>query len=325
MRINVRKLHYVFALCFIIFEGCAVIESAHECTVTSGNTCCCDCLCCKKVDAPLPPSTKNKYAVLISAGIVTQDYVAGNSEHWYDLVVQYKMLRESGFDKNNIYVLYGNGTDFDTINREYDSRTLFGSTITRCAVTKENIQLVFNTLSTVMTENDLLYVWWMGHGKCEPPDSCNLSLFIGYTDRNNDRVTDDELGEYINCVSHCKKRIIAIMACHSGGFIDDMRIQGNRTVTLTSSRCDQNSYSCDGRLNCDIVPHAEFNYTLTTALNRRDPCNLFVPPDIDRDHDNLISLREAHIYNERTMRYSTPQIGDPDGISALTCLKRENP
>jgi hypothetical protein len=175
-----------------------------------------------------------KYAALISTGNTTTDDTMIHSEYWYDLFLHYKMLRENGFKDENIYVLYGNGTDFDTAHADYSATTQFGHAITDMAINKANVQSVFTTLSGKVKSRDHLYVWWMGHGGGSGPGSCNLTTHISTT---GETVTDTELTNYINNISNYRKRSVSIMTCHSGGMVDNMNTAGNKTVALTSSTC----------------------------------------------------------------------------------------
>ena len=99
-----------------------------------------------------------KYAVLISTNNVTMDDVSIHSEWWYDLILQYKMLRDKGYKKDNIYVLYGNGSDFGTSHPDYNSTALFGHPITTMPVSKANVQAIFSTLSPKVKSDSYLYV-----------------------------------------------------------------------------------------------------------------------------------------------------------------------
>jgi len=259
-----------------------------------------------------------KYAVLISTNQVTADDSMIHSEWWYDLVLQYKILKENGFKDDKIYVLYGDGTDFNTAHANYDSTVQFSHAITDMAVNKTNIQSIFTTLSGKVKNRDYLYVWWMGHGEGSGPGSCNLSMSISNT---GETVTDTELSTYINNVPNYKKRSVAVMTCHSGGMVDNLNTAGNKTVTLTSSTCAQ--YSYDASTTCDGILHAEFNYTLPNGLRMITPCGTAVGSDYDSS--GYVSLSEGHQYNTATMTTSTPQIGDPDGISATTYIKKNEP
>ncbi len=258
-----------------------------------------------------------KYAVLISTNQVTADDVAYHSEWWYDLFLHYKMLKENGFNDDKIYVLYGNGADFNTIHGDYNSITQFGYSITDMAVNKSNIQSVFNTMNSKVKTKDYLYVWWMGHGGGSGPGSCNLTMSISNT---GETVIDTELTGYINSVLNYKKRSVAVMTCHSGGIVDNLNSAGNKTVALASSTCVESSY--DGP-TCNALFHAEFNYTLPNALRLVNPCGTAVGSDYDGNGD--VSLSEAHQYNTATMTTSTTQMGDPDSIAATTYIKKREP
>lgn len=333
---------YILIICFIL-SGCCVIDDS----LSPEFRPCCHCTVCEtetpdgeiplieeKLPIPKPELRGNpkKYAVLISAyevnnqdsdgdGIRDGENVKHHAAFWYDLVLQYKMLIERGFDHNNIKVLYGRGSAFDTIYPEYDLRKLYPThQITYHAVTKDNIERIFNELK--VTTDDHVYIWWMGHGRSiSGPDNCDLSLFIGFTDENNPNITDQQLHEYINRIPTCLERTIVVMACHSGGIIDDMDVAGEGTIgggtiTLVSAACEQNSY--DTSSSCDVY-HAEFNYTLTTALLKEDPCRRSIVScgsdhPLDGNGDGNISLEEAHEFNKCEMRRSTPRRGDPDGI-----------
>lgn len=339
MQSHLKKLQYAFTLCFIFSVGCFTVES--KCKLVSENPLAPKhayrCNCCsgniaepitepavESVTEPMPELTlesapelasitselestyefANIYAVLISAG-VAQKGVMLASEYWDDLVLQYKMLIMNGFPEENIYVLYDRGHDFDSV---------FWHSITNRPVTKKDIGEVFDELSDLIKENDLLYVWWMGHGS--KSDTCKLTLPISGT---TEEFTDEELNECINRVSHYKKRAIAVMTCYSEGIIDNMDVEDNRTVTLTSSACQENSYSIYS--DCDDLFHAEFNYELTNALCQQDPCGRNVPSDAIGNGDGHISLLEVHEYNTMAMMESTPQMGDHDRISCSTHLQ----
>ncbi len=259
-----------------------------------------------------------KYAVLISTGNTVADDTLYHSEYWYDLFLNYQALRDEGFADDNIYVLYGNGSDFATTYADYDSASVYGHSITDLPVNKANIQAVFNELDGKMTGNDYLYVWWMGHGGGSGPGSCNLSMSIATT---GETVTDVELTSYVNGISNYRKRNVAVMTCHSGGLVDNLGAANTSTVVLTSSSCPESSYSSTG--TCNTRGHAELNYTLPNALREKDPCGSVVASD--SDGNGAVSLREAHTYNAAHVTGSTPQLGDPDAIAGSTYIGRQLP
>jgi len=259
-----------------------------------------------------------KYGVLISTNEVIADDVAYHSEWWYDLILQYQMLRQNGFKDENIYVLYGDGTDFNTSHCFYNSNAIFGNSVTDMPVNKANIQQIFNTLSTKISRFDHLYIWWMGHGGGSGPGQCNLSMQISNT---GEHVTDAEFKSYIDNVNSYRKRTIAVMTCHSGGIVNDFSTAGEKTVVLASSTCAENSY--DASTTCNNILHADFNYTFPNALKEKDPCLCTVQSD--GDGNGLVSLDEAHQHNLATMTTSTPQIGDADNLAESTYLMKYVP
>jgi hypothetical protein len=253
------------------------------------------------------------YAVLISTNEVKKDDIAYHSEWWYDLFLQYKMLRELGYKDDKIYVLYGEGTDFGTVHSGYNAANVYGHTITDSPNHKSNIQSVFNSLSTRIDGDDFLYVWWMGHGSGSGTGMCNLSMLISNT---GEYVTDVEFASYLNLITSYGVRSVNIMTCHSGGMIDNLNVPGNKTVTFTSSTCVQSSY--DGP-SCDYV-HADFNYDEPTAHREEDPCGS--PVASDSDGNGSVELDEAFDYITANVTTSTPQQADPDGRAPNTTIKK---
>ncbi len=260
----------------------------------------------------------HKYAVLVSTNKVTQDDVSIHSEWWYDLMLQYKTLKDSGFDDDKIVVLYGDGTDFATSHAPYDAKKVFGHALTTMPVSKANVQKAFAQLGSKVTDKDYLYVWWMGHGGGGGPNGCSLSMLISNT---GEVVTDAELATYLAAVPKYKKRSVAVMTCHSGGIVDQLAAAGSRTLALASSSCTENSY--DAPQTCDGVVHAEFNYVLPSALRKLSWCGSPVPSD--KNADGLVTWLEAHQYDAASMSRSTPQLGDPDGLASPTAIKRDDP
>ena len=259
-----------------------------------------------------------KYGVLISTNQVLTDDVAYHSEWWYDLVLQYQMLRQNGFKDENIYVLYGDGTDFDTAHCAYNASAIFGRAITDMPVNKSNIEQVFKTLDSRIGRFDYLYVWWMGHGHGSGAGQCDLSMSISNT---GEHVSDAEFKSYLDHVDAYRKRTIAVMTCHSGGIVDDLNTAGDKTVVLASSTCVESSY--DANTTCNNIQHADVNYTMPNILKEKDPC--LCPVASDGDGNGLVSLEEAHQYNLNTVTTSTPQMGDSDNLAGSTYLEKNRP
>lgn len=266
----------------------------------------------------LPACSSHKYAVLLSTNQVVTDDVSIHSEWWYDLVQQYRTLKESGFRDDRIYVLYGDGNDFATVHPQYDSTGLFGHSITDSPMSKAEIEKVFQTVDQRMKKRDYLYVWWMGHGSGYGTGMCDLTMHISNT---AETVTDDELKSYIDQVERYRKRSVSIMTCHSGGLVDEFNVAGEHNIVLASSTCAQSSY--DAPSTCNGVLHAEFDYTEPNGLRQVDPCGTSVASD--GDGDGWVSLAEAHLHNAAAMTRSTPQLGDPDSLAASTRPAKRKP
>lgn len=259
-----------------------------------------------------------KYAVLLSSNKVQADDVAYHSEWWYDLALQYKALRESGFKDKRIYVLYGDGQDFPTAHAEFNAQTQFGHSITDLPMSKANVQSVFDTVNGKMKKKGYLYVWWMGHGGGSGSGQCDLVMEISHTGQY---VTDDELKSYIDKVARYKKRSVSIMTCHSGGLLDEFAGVGEKTMVLASSTCAELSY--DAPSTCNGIVQADFNYTQPNALRRKDACG--APLGSDVNGDGFVSLQEIQQWNAGAMLTSTPQLGDPSALAAATCPAKPKP
>lgn len=267
----------------------------------------------------------HKYAVLISTNKVTDDDIGYESVWWYDTVLMYKMLRENGFKDKNIFVLYGDGNDFNTGYSYYNSNTQFGHSITDYPNHKANIQNVFSWLANgnaaenikKVEKKDYLFTWWMGHGSGYGSDSCDLSMDITNT---GETVTDTELASYINSIAAYKKRNVMVMTCHAGGIIDNLNVAGKKTVTHSSSTCVESSYEGNGSYD---VNHAEFTLEMANALRELTPGGVVV--NSDTNTNGRVSLQEAFEYTSSHMVTSTPQQADPDGIAPTTHIKNVEP
>jgi hypothetical protein len=260
-----------------------------------------------------------KIGVLISTGETRNDDVMIHSEYWYDTVIMYDMLQSYGYDE--IYVLYGNGTDFASVTHPtcYNATTRFGGPITDLATNRANIQAIFAALSSggtvggvtvdAVTDRDRLFVWWMGHGGGS--DMCDYSLLI---ESAGETVTGMELARWIGQVSSYRDRSIHIMTCHAGCFT----IPGNNTVEENSSLCSQGSAS----LTSDVV-HAEYTNYLYSALRGNEsgapPSCLGSATSCDTDSNGMVSFGESFACITGSMTWSTPTQEEwPAGYAATS-------
>ena len=159
-----------------------------------------------------------KYAVLISAGEATEDDEEENSEFWYDLFLMYNSLIDEGYHHDDIEVLYAQGEDFYSVNHpEY--RNPYPNPITDMNNHRLSIWYIFNWLGNVMTEEDHLFVWWMGHAGY---DSHGI-FWLGITNWGDSSwISRAEFTLYANQVQNYRKRIFSFMTCYSGAMIDNL-------------------------------------------------------------------------------------------------------
>jgi hypothetical protein len=245
-------------------------------------------------------ASDKKYAILIGAQEADFDD-AGGAEFWYDLISEYRMLREAGFAHSRIHVLYGSGSDFPTGHCEFNGKAQFGTDITDWPATKANVEAVFESVGQVVGSESFVYVWWMGHGVSSGTDQCDLKMSM----RTGEFVSDKEFAEFVEMLGSAQV-VIALMTCHSGGILDDLARLGNmRVIALASSECRQPSFSASA--TCNGHEHSEFDYSETAAVRERDVCGGLVSSDNDRNGE--ISVGEILDFLKHGMHSSSPLLG----------------
>jgi hypothetical protein len=99
------------------------------------------------------------------------DTPVGDTSFWLDTFLMWEMLRLSGFEDKNIYVLYGNGLDYpgngiytDRYNPSFNTEDSHDLKITDFPATLYSLEndLMLH-LDRFLTEDDLLFVWTYGH------------------------------------------------------------------------------------------------------------------------------------------------------------------
>ncbi len=265
------------------------------------------CVCLVGLLLFAPAAVGRDYAVLISAGQATADDTLVNSCFWYNVYLQYTTLLEEGYAEDDVYVLYGHGSDFSSSHACYQPP----ESVTDYAVNRANIQSVFNTLGGIMTANDFLYVWWMGHGT---NDNEQYKMYI---DTNDETVWGYEMEDWVGQITDYDKRTFSWMTCFSGGILD--HLEGPRSIVMSSATFYQGT--ADAWL-CDTY-HAEFHYPERCAWAWESPCGICGDVVADTNGDGKISFEEAFIYAEYHTAYSNPQFRDIGGIAADTFLSTD--
>ncbi|MCP4230349.1 MAG: hypothetical protein GY771_09410 [bacterium] len=262
-------------------------------------------------------------AVLISTNQVSVDDLSYHSVWWYDTVIMYDMLKTKyGYD--HVYVLYGDGTDFNSAYDCYNSTTRFGENITDFPCDRAHIEDIFTALGTggtvdgeniyQMTEDDRFFVWWMGHGY--GTDSTDYEMDISHM---GETVTGSEFQTWVNYVTDYDERSIHVMTCHAGCYLPLFDVAGNETVAEASSTASTSSYEIPGPVD---VNHAEYTYHLYSALRGNEPSTtagcLGTAVSSDTDSNGFVSLDESFTYVTGNTTTSSPQRVDPDSIAPTT-------
>lgn len=166
---------------------------------------------------PTPEANVNnsKYAILLNGG-----EISGNNctYFWNDISHNYASLIEHGYPKENIFVLSCDGKSIsnDGANPSMDLDGDGDSDIIEKTCTYLNIEDVFEHLSGVMKESDMLYIHSISHGSIDN-NSGNVYLCLW----ENDALWDYQLAEMLSEIN-CSQIIVNVWACHSGGITDDI-------------------------------------------------------------------------------------------------------
>ncbi len=169
----------------------------------------------------------DKFAVIIAGNNnptnVPSDQLWNNgqgdySEFWNDLYLQWEMLYQKGYAKENITVIFANGIDmwkvpgFEYIHTRYRAANVTDDeheTITNHSATKVNVTTAVNALKSKIGPNDFLYVWAMSHGGT--PSQSGLYFNDGF-------MTDAEFAGLFNTIN-ANKKVFVINANYAQGFL----------------------------------------------------------------------------------------------------------
>jgi hypothetical protein len=220
----------------------------------------------------------------------------------------YKTLFAAGYTKDNIYVLYGNGTDFASANPKYQ----YPETVTDFPATIAWVNKVFDGLKNgdaasgikQMTTSDTLFAWTFDHGSGSDP--AYLCLMDG-------DLRDIEFAAKLNAVNY-QKRAIFMQQCRSGGFIDNLK--NSKTFISTACRPDQNAQAADTENESyggKTYWHGEYNYHIICALSGLNPSGAAV--NADSNSNGKVSAKEAHDWN--VTHESRAEVPQSDGSVAV--------
>ena len=257
----------------------------------------------KAILAGLAP--KN-YAILICGDLAENFW---GECFWNDTVWMFKALIKNGYKPEDIFVLYGDGADFNSANPVYK----YNGTVTDFPANKTSVELVFKGLKDgnpgkgipKMKSTDTLFIWTFDHGGGENP---------AYLCLRGPDIYDYEFGNLANALPY-EKRAIFMQQCRSGGFINEL--QNSKTFISTASKASENAHAADTELEVFMgkqYSHGEYNYYVIGALDRKYPngaaVNAQMPPA-----DAFISAVEMHTWFATHENQSeTPQWGGNAGV-----------
>lgn len=288
-------------------------------------------------------TSAEKYAVLITGdfaddqGDFNGSWAVANGlsaqnpmeEFWHDTFLMWEMLLEKGYDNDNIYVLFADGTDFQDdyiLEGERYIVPLAFDPMTDYSASLANVEMVLEGLADgniqqgipQLQDDDFLTIWTFGHGEIINYQHC-LDLY------NGDIITDDDLSDLLSQIN-CMKKVIFMQQSNSGGFIPELEAED--TIILTSTKGHMYAFREDAIYYDGITPgtttpgtpytaderdiwaghtyrHGEFNLHLLNALKMETPdyndyyetrfAN-FPLTDVDVNGDALTSIEEAKNY-----------------------------
>ncbi len=286
------------------------------------------------------------YAVLINGfqpdttEWYSQTYNWLDDAQWNDTFLFWEMLWNFGWKDDNIYVLFGEGSDFDLENDRYDAYARYHEfgidSIVDYSGGYEDVENIFDWLSDgnpsqgipQMTEDDNLFVWTFGHGSLySGPDGSGLQLDLG------DSIMVDTV--FAPLVDQCSydKRIFFMQQCHSGGFIDDLENDDTFIMTATdwwwAGAADDSCADGDDPYENEYYQtypddtirfnHGEFDYHVINAarLETIRGNSLASFDSVDVDSNGLASLSEIWDWEESKDTVADPhypQVSDSGSI-----------
>ncbi|OPZ63823.1 MAG: Peptidase C13 family protein [Firmicutes bacterium ADurb.Bin506] len=246
------------------------------------------------------------YALLICGDVAE----SGFDEFWNDTVWMYKTLLAAGYSQDNIYALYGWGSDYASPNPNYQH----AGQVTDFPATTQWVDKVLSGMKDgdsslgidKLTQNDSLFIWVFDHGG--GGDEAYFCLTDG-------AYYDTRFAQRLNALSY-REMAIFMQQCRSGGFGDNL--QGQKRFVSTACRATENAHRADAEfetVNGVKYHHGEYNYYIISALARRTAAG--APVNADYNGDGRISASEMHTLmagNEN--QPEIPQLWDSSGVGA---------
>ncbi len=214
---------------------------------------------------------------------------------WNDTYLMWETLYKLGFENQNIFVLYGDGTDYQSDYSRYQPQFNFDELtgdITDFPATLTSVCELFEGLKNgnaslgipQMTSDDFLFVYTFDHGGTI--GNCSiLCLMDGFY------ITAGQFARYADDLQY-SKRVVFMQQCNSGGFIN--YLHNVKSVIVTACKISEGAGNADD-INPDgadaqendvyegnIYHHGEFDYHIFNAVNLQTIVgNNLTNPDID--------------------------------------------
>ena len=256
---------------------------------------------------PTPNADVNdgKYAVLFCGG----DH-HDLTPMWNALSHSYCSLIENGYMKENIYVLSCDGSTGSGSNLKMDLDNDSVPDILPIVCNSSNLDSIFNHLSLIITESDILYVFVTTHGNNNTfPSYSNDVSFVLW----NDELLDDDFASMLERIN-CSQMIINLYSCFAGGFVQELLDMNNnsRKTILTcvdgltpyirrhpELKMDVYNYFACSALRGGYPALNEPWYSPYTIGNNPDFYSLFGKPEINFDlQENGGNNNGLHEINE---------------------------
>jgi hypothetical protein len=202
--------------------------------------------------------------VLFSGGV--REWYA-YTRYWNHITWFYVYLLLNGYDPDNIFILYNNGTgETSNIHVDYPG-------------TSEGMNAVFTYLSTEMGRADSLFMYITDHG-----DEAGINTWKAL---DPDGLNHTEVTGWLDSIT-CHHMIVIMQQCFSGAFIPFLSAP-NRII-MTACSANEYAWASDG------LGFSEFTLHLLTAFYGFIPWGYTVNMWADINNDGKISMAEAFGY-----------------------------
>ncbi|HBZ86084.1 MAG: hypothetical protein A3K15_01620 [Candidatus Edwardsbacteria bacterium GWE2_54_12] len=284
---------------------------------------------------------KESKSGLSSWKIDSEDPNKGYDEFWNDTYLMWELLyKNKGWANNDIYVLYGNGDDYTTLNDRYKASVQTNNVIPKATDYRAYYTEVANIFSWLangnagqgipkMTVNDFLFGYTFNHGGTTGNNNSTLGLM-------DVEITDTDFANKVNPIP-CWARAFWMQQCFSGGFIDNL--QNSKTMVSTACTGSESAYRADNisrnesplpeneTYNSVVYNHGEYNFHIMNSQRGKAlyPYHLPYPVNADYNGNGKVSLYESKEHERWSeSRVETPMWSDPSGWGPYLYLEYGN-